>query len=125
MVEFDNSNEENPEPMKSFLKDFKATDNNFSILMFTTGFEGEKLKISNCDNVIFNSAMKTNERQPVAEILRIENTCMTKVRDVGHHIKFELKSDLLRQYKFVYVSKDYNRNKRYIIVYSNKFKRIL
>ncbi|PIF33089.1 hypothetical protein CLU81_3663 [Flavobacterium sp. 9] len=125
IIEFDNSKDINLAPQEILLKDLKATEAKYSVLIFSTGFESENLIVNNCDSLIYKGLMETNKIQPFAKLLRIENTCSTKVEDLDIHISFEIKKSLINKYKFVYVRKDYNKNKRYTITYSNKLKRIL
>lgn len=125
IIEFDNSNDINLAPQEMLLKDLNATEAKYSVLIFTTGFESENLIVNNYDSLIYKGLMKTNKIQPLAKLFRIENTCSTKIEDLDNHISFEIKKSLINKYKFVYVRKDYNKNKRYVITYSNKLKRIL
>jgi hypothetical protein len=120
IVEFDNSENINLGPKEILLKDFKATETKYSVLIFTTGLEGEKLIVKNGNELIYNDSLRTNKIQPIAKLLRIKNTCNTKVDDLDAHISFEIKTSIMSKYKFVYVRKDYNRNRRYVITYSNR-----
>lgn len=125
IIEFDNSKDINLAPQEILLKDLEATKAKYSVLIFTTGFEGENLSVNNCDSIIYKGLIATNKIQSLAKLLRIGNTCSTKVENLDIHISFEIKKSLIDKYKFVYVRKDYDKNKRYIITYSNKLKRIL
>lgn len=125
IIEFDNSKDIKLAPQEILLKDLKATETKYSVLIFTTGFESENLIVNNYDSLIYKGLMKTNKIQPLAKLFRIENTCSTKIEDLDNHISFEIKKSLINKYKFVYVRKDYNKSKRYVITYSNKLKRIL
>jgi len=125
IVKFDDKNETNFTYQKSVLKEFEATESKYSLLIFTTGFEGEKVKINNCNNNVYEMLLKTQKIQPFAKILRVENICNTKLVDIDNLVSFELKSENLTKYKFVSIHRDYNKNKRYIVTYSNKMKVIL
>lgn len=125
ITEFDNSKNINLAPQEVLLKDFKATENKYSVIIFTTGFEGEKLIINNCDSLVYSGLMETNKTQPFAKLFRIKNTCVTKVEDLDINVSFELKALLIKKYKFVYLRKDYDKNRRYVITYSNKLMRML
>lgn len=125
ITERDNLKNINLAPQEVLLKDFKAIENKYSIIIFTTGFEGEKLIVKNCDSILYSGLMETNKIQPFAKLFRIKNTCITKVEDLNINISFKLKVSLMKKYKFVYVRKDYDKNKRYVITYRNRLIRML
>ena len=122
-IVIDKSIEENINSEEYQIKSFKIQEKKYSLLMFTTGLDGEKIKVINCKNELFNDSLKTNSIQPFAKYLKIDNTCNTKIYDKEKKYFFQVKSKLAVKYKFIYIRKDYSN--RYIITYTNKHKRIL
>ncbi|MDP2158995.1 MAG: hypothetical protein Q8K02_00800, partial [Flavobacterium sp.] len=90
LVNFDDSEETNFNPKNSVLKEFEATESKYSLFIFTSGFEGEEVSITNCNNVIYKGPLKTYEIQPFAKIVRVVNLCDTKFEDINNRISFNI-----------------------------------
>jgi hypothetical protein len=111
-VEFDNSQKNYIAPKEEFLKQFTAREDKYSILMFTQGFENEKMTVNNCTEIIYDDFLKTSETLPVAKAFKFDNTCNTVMKS-GNDFSYEIKSELAAKYKFIYVKKDWNKKKGY------------
>ena len=53
-IVIDKSIEENINSEEYQIKSFKIQEKKYSLLMFTTGLDGEKIKVINCKNELFN-----------------------------------------------------------------------
>lgn len=104
----------------ALLKDLKATEKMYSVLIFTKGYKGEGIQVSNEKKVLYSGNVISNLKTGIGNTIRIDNTVDTKVFD-----SFTKKSVILevkdtKKYKYVYVLKD-NSNKAnpFSITYSN------
>lgn len=104
----------------ALLKDLKATEKNYSVLIFTKGYKGEGIQVSNENKVLFSGNVISNLKTGIANTIRIDNNLDTKIFDsfTKKSVILELKDT--KKYKYVYVLKD-NSNKEspFSITYSN------
>lgn len=106
-----------------FLKDYKATDDQYSILFFTQGFYGEELTIKNDDGQLYKGMITTNKETGLAQNMRILNTTDTKIYDKGTKKTIIIESKKAAKHKFIYVMKDLsNEDKPYKITFSSKLR---
>lgn len=105
--------------VKKFLKDLDAEENNYSVLIFTQQFNGENIKVTNDNKVIYDDSLKTIEGLGLAKQFRINNFLRTVITEKNTGYSFSLKKKDLLKYKYVYIEKDVLKNSRYHINYSN------
>jgi hypothetical protein len=105
---------------EAFLKGLKATEKNYSVLIFTRGYKGEGIQVSNEKKIFFSSNVISNLKTGIAEEIRIDNTMDTKVFDSYTKKSVILESEETKKHKFIYLMKD-NKNKEnpFSITYSN------
>lgn len=108
------------EEREAFLKDIQATYKNYSVLIFTRGYKGEGIQVSNDKKVFFSSNVISNLKTGIAHSIRIDNTLDTKVFDSFTKKSVIIESEETKKYKFIYLMKD-NNNKEmpFSITYSN------
>lgn len=108
------------EQREAFLKDIKAAENNYSVLIFTRGFKGEGIQVSNEKKVLFSGNVISNIKTGIADEIRIDNTIDTKVFDSFTKKSVIIESEEAKKHKFIYLMKD-NSNKEmpFSITYSN------
>lgn len=108
------------EEREAFLKDIKATDKNYSVLIFTRGYKGEGIQVSNEKKILFSGNVISNQKTGIADELRIDNTTDTKVFDSFTKKSVIIESEEAKKHKFIYLMKD-NSNKTmpFSITYSN------
>ena len=108
------------EQREAFLKDIKAADKNYSVLIFTRGYKGEGIQVSNEKKVFFSSNVISNLKTGIAHSIRIDNTLDTKVFDSFTKKSVIIESEEAKKHKFIYLMKD-NGNKEmpFSITYSN------
>lgn len=122
---------------KKTLKFYKAENNKYSLLIFTTEYLGSKFIIKNYDTIIFNDSIKTNKMISYATTIRIDNTRDTKIKDLEGNQSVKIKSELAKTNKYIYIrkmkylkdeigndslvngKKILNKNKFYLLTYSN------
>lgn len=106
-----------------FLKDYKATEDKYSILFFTQGFFGEEVTVKNDDGQLFKGMVTTDKHSGLAQNMRILNTSDTKIYDKGTKKTIRIESAKAAKHKFIYVMKDVsNEDKPYKITFSDKLR---
>ena len=106
-----------------FLKDYKATEDKYSILFFTQGFYGEEVIVKNNDGQLFKGMVTTNKNTGLARNMRILNTAETEIYDKGTKKTIVIDSKKAGKHKFIYVMKDLsNDDKPYKITFSDKLR---
>ena len=108
------------EEREAFLKDVKATEKNYSVIIFTRGYKGEGIQVSNEQKILFSGNVISNKKTGIADEIRIDNTIDTKVFDSFTKKSVIIESKEAKKHKFIYLMKD-NSNKEmpFNITYSN------
>jgi len=104
----------------AFLKKLKADEKNYSVLIFTRGYKGEGIQVSNANKIFYSGNVISNLKTGVGHQVRIDNTLDTKVFDSFTKKSIILEMDETKKHKFIYLMKD-NKNKSnpFMITYSN------
>ena len=104
----------------AFLKELKATEDEYSVLIFTKGYKGEGIQVSNAKKVLYSGYAISNLKTGIAHQLRIDNTVDTKVFDSFTKKSVVLEAAEAKKHKFIYVRKDSsNKSNPFFITYSN------
>lgn len=104
----------------AFLKGLKADEKNYSVLIFTKGYKGEGIQVSNVNKVLYSGNVISNLKTGVGHSIRIDNTVDTKVFDSFTKKSVILESIESKKHKFIYLMKDSsNKANPFIITYSN------
>ena len=61
------------------LEDFDAKDSIYSIIIFTSSFEKNLIKVETCDNTIFNDTINSDPSMGLAKFIRINNNFDVKI----------------------------------------------
>jgi len=105
---------------EAFLKKMKADEKMYSVLIFTKGYKGEGIQVSNTNKVLYSGNVISNLKTGVGHQIRIDNTVDTKVFDSFTKKSVVLESDETKKHKFIYLMKDSkNKSQPFIITYSN------
>jgi hypothetical protein len=107
---------------KKFLKDYKADTEEYAILFFTKGFNGEELTVKNEEGEIFKAPVYTDKASGLAKNMRIKSTIETEIYDKETKKKIYIKPESVGKNKFIYIMKDASGEKPYTITYSNKLR---
>lgn len=102
------------------LKELKATEAGYSVMLLTKNFKGENITVTSGDKKFYFGYPITNLGNGLAEKFRIENSADIKVYDSRTKKEAVLKSSDVKKYKFVYISKDPSATNPFVITYSNK-----
>ncbi len=109
------------EEREKILKEMNAADENYSLLVFTKNFKGEKIVVrSDDDKIIFSNYVISDVKKGYADKMRIDNTTDIRIFDNLTKKEIIIEAKKAQKYKFVYVQKD-NANKKspFLITYSN------
>jgi len=101
------------------LKSLKATAANYSVLVFTQNFKGEKIVASNATKKLYSDYVISNLKTGIADKTRIDNTVDTKIYDNLTKKEFVLLAKDAAKYKFIYLMKNPGGETTFIVTYSN------
>lgn len=105
---------------QKILEESNAADDNYSLLIFTKNFKGEKIVVTSEDERLFSGYLISNVKTGFADKLTIDNTKDIKVYENLTKKDIIIASREAKKYKFIYLQKD-NSNKEspFVLVYSN------
>ncbi len=98
-----------------------ATEDKYSVLIFTQGFTGETMEITNGNEMVFHNVLKSIQNLGYAKKFRIDNTQLTTITELPQQYSFTVKSKMAMNYKYIYIHRNIS-NGRYTITYSNTLK---
>lgn len=113
------------------LKDSKAEEEQYSLLLFTQFFNGEELIVKNNDEILLKEPLQTINNFGLAKAIRINNNYDVKIKDMDMNVQILVKCNLAKTHKFIYIEKNkylkdevgkdsiLNTKKVYKIIYSN------
>ena len=103
-----------------FLKKLKAEAKNYSVLIFTRGYKGEGIQVSNAAKIMYSGNVISNLKTGIGHYIRIDNTVDTKVFDSFTKKSIILEAEEVKKHKFIYLMKDSsNKSQPFSITYSN------
>lgn len=101
------------------LKDLKAEGSNYSVLIFTQNYKGQKIKVSNTNKRLFNEYVVSNLKTGIAGKLRIDNRYDTTLYDNYDKTSTVIEAKEAQKHKFIYVMKNPGNKNPFTITYSN------
>ena len=109
-----------PESQKNkLLKTLKATGKNYSVLVFTKAYKGEKITVSSNGKTLYRGNLISSLKTGIAEEIRIVNTAETKVYDDLTKKEVIIPAEEAQKHKFIYLMKENGKNNPFTITYSN------
>ena len=103
----------------ALLKDLKAEANNYSVVILTQNYKGEKIIISNSKKQLYSDYPISNLKTGIAQKLRIDNTLDTKVFDNFTKNETVIEAKEAQKHKYIYVMKNLGGKNPFTITYSN------
>ncbi|KGO91527.1 hypothetical protein [Flavobacterium subsaxonicum] len=104
---------------KALLKELKATDRRYSVLIFTENYGGEKIIASTAGKRMYADYVTSNPTTGVAATARIENNANTRVYDNFNKKEIVIHEAEAKKHKFIYLKKNLEGDTPYTITYSN------
>jgi len=102
-----------------FIDLLKAKEENYSIVIFTTVFEGEKVTLTNNQEILYNDSIK-DIGNGFSKAIRVDNRFDVEIKEIEKDYVFTLKREHLKDHKYIYIKKAmFRKNRPYSITYSN------
>ncbi len=113
-------------PEKKLFEKFNAGTKDKSVIVFTSGFENDTIKIINSNVNGLKKLITSSENTGFSTLIVVSNDSKTEVyMFTDNPVKISLKQNDLKKYKFVYISKSVFKKDQYQLEYSNKWRRFL
>lgn len=104
----------------ALLKALQATGKNYSVLIFTKSYKGEKVTVASGGKNIFSGYLISNLKTGIADKTRIDNTVDNVVFDTHTKTEVTISAEKAKDYKFIYLLKDTSgKGDPFMITYSN------
>ena len=109
------------------LKKLNAESVDKSIVFFTNGFDKDSVEIRNGNTMLYKNTIETIAHLGIAKLQVVSNLEQVEISIPGRRKKYLiLKTEDLRKFKYVYISKDdYKSKKDYLVEFTNKAKAFL
>ncbi|MNJ97999.1 hypothetical protein D3C87_157570 [compost metagenome] len=108
--------------INDYLKQLNAIDDEYSVLMFTSGFNGEKMIVMNGSESIWNDKLTSVQGLGWAKSFRVHNEKTIEITDVNNDYHFVLKPKKGKKFKYIYIQRQSLENVKYVIIYSNSMR---
>ena len=103
----------------NFINLLKAKEKNYSIVIFTAVFEGEKIVLTNNHEILYSDSIK-DIGNGFSKAIRVDNRFDVEIKEIEEDYIFTLKRERLKGHKYIYIKKDMFKKKHpYTITYSN------
>lgn len=103
----------------ALLKDLKAGEANYSILIFTKNFKGENIIVSNSNTTLYKGYPISNLKTGIAYSIRIDNTLNTRVFEKLAKKEIIIDAKEAQKHKYIYMMKNPGADHPYTLTYSN------
>ncbi|MCW4468190.1 hypothetical protein OGH69_04360 [Flavobacterium sp. MFBS3-15] len=101
------------------LKELKATGANYSVIIFTQNFKGEKMAVANAKGQLYSGYALSNLKTGIADKARIDNTMDTTVYDKSDNHEVVIEAKEAQKHKFIYIMKNPGSKTPFTVTYSN------
>ncbi|MFP9100081.1 hypothetical protein ACLI09_13610 [Flavobacterium sp. RHBU_24] len=108
----------------ALLKELNATAENYSVLVLTRNYKGEQITVTSNGKQVYKDYPISNNAIGIAEKIRIDNTGDTEIYDNHTKKSITIGSTDAKKYKFIHVAKEPAKKVPFVIVYSNKVKKL-
>lgn len=108
----------------ALLKDLNATGENYSVLVLTRNYKGEQITVTSNGKQVYKDYPISNNAVGIAEKIRIDNTGDTQIYDDHTKKSITIEGKEAKKYKFVHVAKEPGMKVPFVVVYSNKVKKL-
>lgn len=114
---------QNPDFNKYMLEKLEATETNKSIIFLTAWFEKDTVQIINGEKMLYNAPAKTISQLSLAVAQVVENDKDVTVKVFSEkQTKIILSKANLAKYKFVYIRRNIDNRKKFLVEYTNKIR---
>lgn len=106
----------------ALLQKLKATGKNYSVLVLTQNYKGEKVTVTTGAKKAYSGYAISNLKTGIAETIRLDNTADTKVYDNLTKKEVLIEATAAQKHKFIYLMKNPGGTTPFILTYSNKLR---
>ena len=103
----------------ALLKELNAAGEEYSVLIFTRNYKGEKVIVSNAQKQLHNGYVMSNLKTGIAGTVRIDNKLDTKVYDNFSKQEAVIEAKEAQKHKYIYLMKNPKADNPFVITYSN------
>ncbi|WP_010255876.1 hypothetical protein [Myroides injenensis] len=105
---------------ETYLKGMKATEDQYSVVILTQGYNGENITVKNDSKTFLKSMVMTDRSTGIAKSVRVENLKDFTIEDSYTKGDLIIESDHAKMFKFIYIMKN-NKNKEipFKVTFSN------
>jgi len=108
----------------ALLKELKATEDRYSVLILTRNYKGEEITVTSGGKQVYRDYPISNNALGIAEKIRIDNTGDTEIYDNHTKKSITIPGSEAKKYKYIHVAKEPSKKVPFVIVYSNKVKKL-
>ena len=108
----------------ALLTELKATGENYSVVVLTRNYKGEEITVTSGGKQVYKDYPISNNALGIAEKIRIDNTGDTEIYDSHTKKSITIPGSEAKKYKYIHVAKEPSMKVPFVIVYSNKVKRL-
>lgn len=103
----------------NFIKNLKATKDQYSVILLTKGFMGEEITFFNGEKVLYKGNPISHLETGIAGYFRINNNLTSRITDKYSKKEAIIDIENAKKHKFIYIMKDNALENPYKITYSN------
>ena len=107
------------EEKTALLKELSASGTNYSVLILTKNYKGEKITVTNTKKSLYNAYPISDLKTGIADKARIDNTLDTRIYDNRSKQEAIIPASEAKKYKFIYIMKNLEADNPFVITYSN------
>ncbi|WP_121965404.1 hypothetical protein [Myroides sp. N17-2] len=104
----------------NYLKNIKATGENYSVVILTKGFKGENISVKGDNKSYYYGMTMSDLKTGIAKSIRVENSQNIVLKDSYTGGSLTIESDHAKMFKFIYVMKNNgNKTTPFKVTFSN------
>lgn len=108
-----------PAVKETLLKELRAEEAKYSVVILTQNYKGEKIIIKNSKRKLYDDYTISNLKSKLAREVRIDNTLDTTVYDNLTKTMITIEAKEAQKHKFIYIKKNPGSKNIFTITYSN------
>lgn len=112
--------------IKKILQAANAETDDKSVVVFTSWFENDTIKIFNGKEMVYNNVVKTSPDTGLSTFKGVSNSEDVRIQVLSSKpYEIELNHSDIKKYKFVYIKRDAWKRNKYSLEYSNEWKKFM
>jgi predicted GTPase len=112
--------------IKKILKSANSETDDKSVIVFTSWFEKDTIRIMSGKKIVFERVVKTSPETGLSTFTGISNDESVKIQILSPKtFEIKLKKSDLKKYKFVYIKRNAMKRDDFSLEYSNEWKKFM